>query len=86
MAHFEHGDDLYEIMRGGTPEGAMIELNAVAGRYSQLPQPLLEAIWRDDVMTFILYACEIELPFEIVEQLVHEARRWLPPQANSEAA
>jgi hypothetical protein len=81
MVRFQYGDDVYEILRGGTPDGALVGLNAVAGRYSQLSQPLLEAIWNTDDKTFsfIAYAQGIELPFEVVEQLISIARSWLPP-------
>jgi hypothetical protein len=85
MVKLTYNDDVYEIQRASTPDGAIVELNAAEGRYKQLPQPLLEAIWHDEKnqAVFIAYAKGVEIPFEVVEVFIREACIWLPPSLDS---
>ena len=76
----QHGDDAYEILRTSSPEGASVELNDTGSRREKRPQPLLEAAWNDNGsrLSFVAYAEGVEIPFEVVEAFMREARSWLP--------
>ena len=68
----------YEIIFGSDVDrdGVYLELNTVN---SGKEETLLYAFWSDNIEGFTFSALKEELPFELVEMFVGEARRRLPP-------
>jgi hypothetical protein len=68
--------DTYTFVKASFDGGVTLECwrNEALG----VAEEVMTAVWRDDPQEFVVKAASAEIPFEIWESFIAEARRWCP--------